>query len=187
MKTIPSFPQIFSSIFPTNRYPRPSIRRTGMSRKCLAPFVGMVATLLLSACSLQPVPPLMLDTGSQSLSAAAQTFSTEVRPAPGRFRFLGKVEHAVIDQLEALGYTHVEEDGDFAVLIRLSRTDQFVPIMEPVESGRLSLSLIEDERTLRVGRTLNLNSIDLDFMQDEEIAERVRLFLEGLPKRSTQP
>lgn len=144
--------------------------------------VSLTALLFLSACSLQPTPPLSLDADAQTLPASAANFHTDVRPAPGRFRFLQKVERAVITQLEDLGYKHVESDeGDFFVLIKLSRTDWVIPFMEPVESGRLNLYMMSDGDTLRVGRSPSLDSIDLDFMQEKDIAERVRLFLEGIP------
>lgn len=166
METIPNFPSNPSNY---RGHPVPVL------------IVGLVAALLLSACSLQPTPPLSLDSGAKPLPASAETFHTDVRPAPGRFRFLQKVERAVITQLEALGYRHVRSGGDFSVRMQLSRTDQIVPLIEPVESGRLNLYLLADDQTLRVGRSPNLDSIDLDFMQDEDIAERVRLFLDGIP------
>lgn len=178
METIPNFPFISSLA--------KGIRSSGGERTCLKfanPLAGLLTTLLLSACSLQPVPPLSLDDDAQSLPASVETFDTETRPAPGRFRFLDKVENAVVEQLQALGYNYVEEGGDISVLIQLARTDSIIPFMEPVESGRLTLYLSAGDKTLRVGRTPNLNSIDLDFMQDEEIAQRVSLFLEGIPAR----
>ncbi|WP_148863601.1 DUF4136 domain-containing protein [Marinobacter fonticola] len=147
-------------------------------------FIAVMSALIFSACSLQPVQPLALDAGAQPLPESARTFHIDVRPAPGRFRFLGKVEHAVISQLKNRGYELVDQNGDFSILIRLSRTDRIVPMVEPVESGRLLLYLRDGDTTLRTGRTPNLNSIDLDFMQDDEIAERVRLFLQGVPKRN---
>lgn len=144
--------------------------------------VTLTGVLFLSSCSLQPTPPLSLDANAQTLPASAATFHTDVRPAPGRFRFLQKVERAVITQLEDLGYDYVGSGGDdFSVLIQLSRTDWVIPFVEPVESGRLNLYIMDDGDTVRVGRSPNLDSIDLDFMQEEDIAERVRLFLEGIP------
>ncbi|BES70511.1 hypothetical protein RE428_15290 [Marinobacter nanhaiticus D15-8W] len=170
MDTIPNFPSILSR-FRGHRIP-------GL-------VVGLTAVWLLSACSLQPTPPLSLDTGAQPIPASAETFHTDVRPAPGRFRFLQKVERAVITQLEALGYEKVERgSGDFSVLIQLSRTDRVIPFVEPVESGRLNLYMMDDDETLRVGRSPNLDSIDLDFMQEQDIAERVRMFLDGIPART---
>ena len=168
METIPTFLSFISRIL----------------RHGLPALGAALMALVLTACSLQPVPPMALDTHAQSIPVSAETFQTDVRPAPGRFRFLRKVEHAVVTQLEALGYEHVGSGGDLSIAIQLSRTDRVIPFVEPVESGRLTLYMMEDDETLRVGRSPNLNSIDLDFMQDEDIAERVRIFLEGMPART---
>lgn len=149
--------------------------------RCFFPLLAaMLGFLLISGCALQPTPPLSLDNDSQPVPASARTFDTRVQPAPGRSGFLDDAEAEVIRQMQALGYTHVPEKGDLTVSVRLSRTDSVIPFMDTVESGRLTLILYRGETHLRTGRSPNLNSIDLDFMSDEDMAERVRLFLEGI-------
>ncbi|WP_111495474.1 YajG family lipoprotein [Marinobacter bohaiensis] len=136
---------------------------------------------LLTGCSLQPQPPLSLDQGAKSVTDAATSFSTGIRPAPGRSRFLRRVEQEVIRQMQALGYTEAGESADLRVSVRLDRTDTFrTDLMDTVDSGRLTLVLYQDDRILRTGRSPILNSNDLDFMRDDEVVERVRLFLDGI-------
>lgn len=164
MVTIPAFQS--SGRKPTSRY-----------FPLLAAVLGL---LLTSGCALQPTPPLSLDNDSQPVPASARTFDTRVQPAPGRTGFLEDAEAEVIRQMQALNYTHVPEEGDLTIGIRLSRTDSVIPFMDTVESGRLTLILYQGDTILRTGRSPNLNSIDLDFMSDDDMAERVRLFLDGI-------
>lgn len=151
---------------------------------------GILLALVLTAlagCSLQPLPPMALDKGAQPVPETARTFATETRPAPGRSRLLDRVENEVLRQMQALGYRPADKVPDLRVGIRIDRTDAIIPVMDTVESGRLTLVLYSGDEVLRTGRSPNLNSIDLDFMSDDEIAARVSLFLAGIQSVAPVP
>ncbi|TBW54302.1 hypothetical protein EZI54_14405 [Marinobacter halodurans] len=155
-------------------------RRLSFHSDGLRPILLAIVLPILAGCSLQPLPPMALDNGAQPLPDDVRTFATETRPAPGRSRLLDRVAQEAIRQMQALGYRQADKAPDLRIGIRIDRTDAIIPVMDTVESGRLTLVLYHGDDVLRTGRSPNLNSIDLDFMTRDEIAERVRLFLDGI-------
>ncbi|WP_166254497.1 hypothetical protein [Marinobacter salicampi] len=139
-------------------------------------------SLALSGCALSPDPPLELDSTSVSPSASQTSFTTEIEQTPGRHELLRRLEHELVEQMEALGYTATESDADLQLRVGMDGFAAVEPLNEP-RTGRVELRMNSGDHLLRLGRTPTLNEIALDHMSEDEISAIVTIFLEGLPDR----
>lgn len=142
----------------------------------------LTAFLWLSACAVTPDAPLTVHPDAGPIDVSAKTFSTEVFPVPGRTGFLRRVEATIINGMESSGYRRRAQAADLQIEIRLQRTDPSTLLSQPVHTGRLWLRLKAGNQILRDGYTGSLSEIELDFLSDEQIAQRVHIFLQGLPR-----
>ena len=170
----------FSGAFsPHHSYQSPEKSPSGAVSR-LAFIIFMIFSL--AACGLNPTPSMNLESPVKPLPEDISTFSTQVTPVAGRTSLLREIEKEVVSQMTAKGYRQEADSKALTISIQLQTTGNIRPQSGIVESGHLVFEMQDSScNLLRRGRSLHLNTNDLEFMNQDAMAERVGGFLQGIP------
>lgn len=177
------FSGAFFACLPRRKRSKTSLSITSRIARDVSRFaVILMATLSFTACGLERTSPMRLESPVQQMPRGVTTFSTQVTPVAGRTPLLREVEKEVVSQMTALGYQPDASSAALTIGIQLQTTGKIRPQSGIVESGNLVLEMQDRSgHLLRRGRSLHLNTNDLDFMTQDEMVDRVNGFLDGIP------
>jgi hypothetical protein len=146
-------------------------------------FFVISLAIALAGCQTTPATEFRLKEPQASPDAEQTTFTTEIKPAFAYMGLLRWLEQEVTQQMQALGYSQVEADGDLTIRAYLEPTDQMASVLEPADSVRIHLQMRSEDQRLREGATPNLTSTRLATFSRSTMAGIVENFLEGFPPR----